>query len=140
MPDQTLNKTQQIIILFDGACLLCNSFIKIPMRYSRGNFLYVSSHSKKGIDICDDLNISSNSKMDSVYLIYDDNLNFKKKSDAVIEILRSCGFIFGLIAKIIAVFPKFIRDYFYDLISKNRSLKNSRCKIPKNLDPSKVYL
>ncbi len=36
-------KQQEMIVFFDGDCLLCNRFIHIPMKYGRSNFVYVKS-------------------------------------------------------------------------------------------------
>ena len=73
--------------------------------------------------------------IDSIILIKND-ISFTK-SDAVLEIVKDLSgywFLFGLFK----IVPKFIRDYFYDFISKNRYRffgNKDSCMIPsKNLE------
>jgi predicted DCC family thiol-disulfide oxidoreductase YuxK len=136
-----MDKQQEIIILFDGDCLLCNRFIQIPMKYGRVNFLYVSSHSEKGKEICSSIGILTNTEIDTIYLLSKGSRNFESKSNAIIEILRYCNWVHKILASLMVVFPRFIRDYFYDMIAKNRSRsKTNSCKIPLNVDKTKIYL
>jgi len=136
-----MDKQQEIIILFDGDCLLCNRFIQIPMKYGRANFLYVSSHSEKGKEICTSIGISPNTEIDTIYLLPKGGRNFESKSNAIIEILRNCNWVYKILASLMVVFPRFIRDYFYDLIAKNRSRsKTNSCKIPLNVDKNKIHI
>lgn len=72
--------------------------------------------------------------MDSIILI--DNSTIYTKSTALIKIAKKLKFPFFLL-QIFIVIPKFIRDYIYDLIAKNRYRwfgKKDHCAIPKKED------
>ena len=136
-----MEKQKKIIILFDGDCFICNRFIQIPMKYGVVNFLFVSSQSKKGEEICNRLGIISGNGIDTIYLLNEGDLNFELKSNAIVRILMSCTWYHKVLAFLIAVVPRIIRDYFYDLIAKNRvGTKNKSCKIPTNIDRNKIFL
>ena len=134
-----------MILLFDGACMLCNRFVRIPMRYAK-DFVYVSTHSQKGIEICRTFGFSDRGHTDTIYIIDNHHLKgYKDKSDAVIQILKSCGGGYRVMGYFLMIFPKMFRDGVYAFVAKNRyrfKLKNSKahCKLPKNINRSKVHL
>lgn len=136
------NFVSKKIILFDGDCMLCNRFIKIPLKYERIQFIYLSSHSEEGKKLCDEIGVLHNSKMDSVYLV-DSHINsYLKESEAVISILRSCAIIHRVIAFMLTLVPEKIRNRIYRSFARNRLRfgKERTCKLPVNIDRTRVFL
>lgn len=118
------------IILFDGVCNLCNSSVNFIIENDSKNvFKFTSLQSEKGEQLLKKYDLF-NKDIDSVILIENDKAFVK--SDAALKIARTLGgkykMIYGLI-----ILPAFIRNFFYDIIAKNRYKwfgKKDSCRIP----------
>jgi predicted DCC family thiol-disulfide oxidoreductase YuxK len=118
------------VILFDGACNLCNSAIQFVIKHDKQQkFYFASLQSDYGQKILATHSLQTN---DLNTLIYQDGDKIYVKSEAVIRIGRDAGGWLK-IAVVAYVLPLFIRDYMYNLIAKNRykifGMKN-QCMIP----------
>ena len=120
------------IVFFDGVCNFCNFTVDFIWRHNKKrNLFYASLQSdfakekllKRGVD---------NMTLQTIY--YYDGYRFYEKSQAVFMILTSLdGIVYPLLAKIALIIPRFISDYLYDIISKNRYSimgKRDSCRIP----------
>lgn len=116
------------IILFDGVCNLCNGTVQFVIKHDPDEyfrFASLQSQAGKGLLKEHDLQRSLN----TVILI--EGGKFYEKSDAVLKI---AGRLRGW--KLLSVFwilPKPIRDFVYDLISRNRYYwfgKRESCMLP----------
>ncbi|MBK9331764.1 MAG: thiol-disulfide oxidoreductase DCC family protein [Ignavibacteria bacterium] len=118
------------IILFDGVCNLCNSSVNFIIDNDRRNvFKFASLQSETGSELRKKHNLSSKD-IDSVILIDADRAYIK--SDAALRIAAELGGIYKVISYL-RFMPKFIRDFFYDIIAKNRYKwfgKKDTCRIP----------
>lgn|SRR5690554_1993372 len=135
-----MREQQKLIILFDGQCMLCNRFIRVPLNYSKKKFIFISSHSNIGEKICISFDIPTNPRKETIYLINKEKLEYKTKSEAIIEILKRCSLQFKLLAYFILIFPKFIRNPIYDLISSNRKINDKYCKIIPNNAEQEIFM
>lgn len=111
------------IIFYDGYCNLCKSSVQFVLRRDRkGIFDYIPLQEQKNTEIKFDQNLP-----ETVFLKLDNKLY--KESDAVIRILiLSSRFKYPLY--VLFLIPKFIRNFIYKLISKNRYRwfgKKSQC-------------
>jgi len=125
-----INTNNKDIILYDGVCILCNTFITVILKLdTKRKFLFSSlqsNYSKSILKITD----STDYKINTVFLIR----NGKKytKSTAVLMILTSFSNLFKIFY-IFYLIPKFIRDMIYDLIANKRYAffgKTGSCPIP----------
>lgn len=118
------------IILFDGVCNLCNSSVNFIIDNDKRNvFKFASLQSETGSELMKKHNLTSKD-IDSVILIDADRAYIK--SDAALRIAAELGGIYKLISYLRFI-PKFIRDFFYDIIAKNRYKwfgKKDTCRIP----------
>ena len=114
------------IIVFDGECLICNRFYKWVLRNDKKNvFMFTNIQSK----------------------FYSENINIDKSKDSIIvitknKILYDCDAIVYIlkitktqlvIRFIISIFPRFISNFFYQIIARNRYYlfgKKDTCYIP----------
>jgi len=118
------------IILFDGVCNLCNSSVNFIIDNDHKNvFKFTSLQSEKGIDLLKKYDLLDKN-IDSVILVENDKAYVK--SDAALKIAKTLGgkykMFYGLI-----ILPAFIRNFFYDIIAKNRYKwfgKKDSCRIP----------
>ena len=125
MSDSQLDK----IVLFDGVCNFCNSSVQFILKYDRSNSLqFASLQSPTGQALLKKYDIPS--EMDSV--IYIENGRAFIKSDAALKIARYFGGCWKALT-FFSVFPAVIRNFFYDIIARNRYKwfgKRDTCMIP----------
>ncbi|MDH3321690.1 MAG: DUF393 domain-containing protein [Flavobacteriaceae bacterium] len=105
------------IILFDGLCSLCNSSVQFILKHEKNqNFLFASLQSDAAAKILLQLNYKKND-LNSLVLIEEKHIY--TKSTAALKIIKSMKPLWSWFYIMIIV-PKFIRDFMYDLIAKNR--------------------
>ena len=125
-----INLKNKKIILFDGVCNLCNSSVHfIIKKDKKKQFLFTSLQSDAARDILLQFQLK-NSELDSILLI--ENGEIYQKSDAILKIVKHLNGIWKMSYGFIII-PKFIRDYVYMLIAKNRYRwfgKREVCMIP----------
>ena len=118
------------ILFFDGVCTVCNKTIDFFIKKDDKNAIYYASlQSKFAKELLRKQSIDSN-KMDSI--LYFSKGKLHTKSSAILRAIKELSFIYRVLFLLIII-PKFIRDFFYDLIAKNRySLfgKSSTCRVP----------
>jgi len=125
-----INLKNKKIILFDGVCNLCNSSVHfIIKKDKKKQFLFTSLQSDAARDILLQFQLK-NSELDSILLI--ENGQVYQKSDAILKIVKHLNGIWKMSYGFIII-PKFIRDYVYIIIAKNRYRwfgKKEVCMIP----------
>lgn len=122
--------TSDSILLFDGVCNLCNRVIRFVIRRDKSdNIRFAPLQSEVSAELLLKFNIDPG-KTDSV--VYLTRGKVYLKSSAVLHLLKDIGggwkILFGLI-----IIPRFIRDFFYELIAKNRYRlfgKKDHCMVP----------
>lgn len=119
------------IILFDGVCNLCDSFIQYVIRRDKRDvFRFAVQQSEIGRKILKHIGIDPE-KTDSVVL-YEPGIAYFTKSSAGAEIAKSLSGI-GRLDILNRIFPRVFSDKFYDIIAKNRYKwfgKKDNCMIP----------
>jgi len=119
------------IILFDGVCNLCDSFVQFVIKRDRNDlFRFVPLQSGLGEKILDHIGIDRK-HIDSM-IMYDPGVAYYYKSEAAIEIARSLGGVFTLTAAF-KILPKVLRNGIYDYVARNRYKwygKKDNCMIP----------
>ena len=117
------------IILFDGICNLCNKTVLFLIKHDKKNNLhFAAQQSSAGGKIMQQYFVLNDSN--SVVLIKDEKVYYK--SDAIIEISK---LLVGWpkLFKLIFIFPKGLRNWFYDIVANNRYQifgKKEHCSIP----------
>lgn len=121
---------EQRIILFDGICNLCNSAVKFVLkRDTKSVFKFASLQS----EVSKKLLINSEvSDIDSGTFVLIENGILYTRSTAALRVVKHLSGLWPLMS-VFMVVPKFIRDWVYNLISKNRYRwfgKRDTCMIP----------
>ena len=118
------------VILFDGVCNLCNSFVNFVIRNDKKEvFKFAPIQSNFGEIALKKHRINSKDT-DSIILIDDDN--YYIKSSAALYIAKNLSGAYPLLFCFMLV-PKFMRNWVYDFIAKNRYKwygKKESCMIP----------
>ena len=123
-----MNKNK-VIVFYDAYCVLCDSSIIWLIENDKNNILQFS-HFKSDFALS---KIKNTENSDTVSILTS-NGEILQKSDAVIFLLTLLK-KYVILKSIIQITPKVIRDFFYDVIAKNRYKwfgKYESCKIPKS--------
>jgi len=105
------------IILFDGICNLCNSFVqRVIKNDSKNIFKFASLQSDFGQKFLKDKHLD-HLELKTIILIEGDK--FYTKSTAALKIGKELKGIYQ-ISSILIWIPKAIRDFVYDIVSRNR--------------------
>ncbi len=111
------HEVQHPVVLFDGGCNLCSGSARfIINRDPSGIFRFAPLQSETGKKLLSKFDLP-NDKLDSIILV--ENGEYYLKSTAVLRILQRLGSLWELFYIFIWV-PTPIRDYFYDIVAKNR--------------------
>jgi predicted DCC family thiol-disulfide oxidoreductase YuxK len=117
------------IILFDGVCNFCDSSVQfIIKRDPNGNYQFASLQGETGRLLLKEFDLEEN--LDSIVYIEGDR--FYKKSAAALRICKNLEGVWRLFV-IFKIIPTPIRDFFYDIVAKNRYKwfgKKDSCMIP----------
>lgn len=102
------------IIFFDTSCLLCNKTVQVLLKVDKKQvFIFAGLSSDMGVQVLSKNDI----REDSVILFY--RGKWSVKSNAILAICKLLGFPYILIV-IFYLVPRFIRDWMYNLIARNR--------------------
>ena len=118
------------IIVFDGLCVMCNSFLNWVLHNDKDDkYLFANIQSdffEKNMDI--------NKSIDSIILIKENNIFYE--SEAIKHILKDLG-KFHILRLVLDITPTFMSNFFYKIIANNRYKifgKKDKCELPnKNL-------
>lgn len=118
------------IILFDGVCNFCDSSVNFIIDRDKKNiFKFAALQSEKGQEILEHFKLSKND-FDS-FIFIEKNMVYKKSS-AALRIAKKLGLFWKIFYPLILI-PRPIRDFFYNIIAKNRYKlfgKKDSCRIP----------
>ena len=118
------------VVLFDGICNFCSgSVLSIIKRDPKGYFRFSAIQTESGESIMKKYNIHSD-KTDSIILIENNMVYYR--SSAALRIARKLKGGWKLFYGAMII-PPFIRNFFYDLVARNRYRwfgKRDHCFIP----------
>jgi predicted DCC family thiol-disulfide oxidoreductase YuxK len=124
------------IILYDGVCKLCNRFVQSVLKHdSDDRFRFASLQSPFAKTILARHGADSN-ELDTIYTVLNfdqPNEKLATRSDAAIAILTELGDFWRGLGVFLAILPKWLRDWGYRLIARNRYRifgKYDQCLLP----------
>ncbi len=127
-------ETSAPILFFDGECNLCNGAVQfIIRRDKKEQFMFAALQSARGLQAKADLSQIQGfglKEPDSFILYYKGR--YFIKSTAALETAKLLSGFWSL-SVIGFVLPRFIRDWVYDLVARNRYKwfgKRNECMIP----------
>ncbi|WP_316738108.1 thiol-disulfide oxidoreductase DCC family protein [Pedobacter aquatilis] len=127
------------VIFFDGVCNLCNASVQFVIEHDKENyFKYSALQGNFAKEILPKFNINP-SHLNSILLV--ENGKLYTKSSAALRVAKKLNGFLPLLYVFIIV-PKFIRDWVYDIIAKNRYKwwgKQESCWVPTPELKSKFY-
>lgn len=131
-----MEENEKGIIFYDGDCGFCNKSIQFILKHRKHNLIKFaplqSSFAKKEL-----AKHNVFPSMETLYLLKNEKVF--DRSNAMLRISLFLKFPFSMLFGTIIV-PRFIRDFFYNLIAKNRhKLSISYCVIPNDDEKKNVY-
>jgi predicted DCC family thiol-disulfide oxidoreductase YuxK len=118
------------VVLFDGVCKLCNGSVNFILRRDRkGRLKLAPLQSDYGRQVIASHAMQSDSR-DSILL--QEGARLSEKSTAIIRISKYLDGLWPL-CMILLIIPRFIRDFVYDIVAKNRYHwfgKYDTCRLP----------
>ena len=135
-----VNREFQHLIFFDGVCSLCNSSIDFILKRDKKNiFLFTSLQSEEAKEVIISHNYPEEKIKGLSNIVYLRKGKIEVKSKAILYILWDLsGFFKPTILGLII--PTFMRDWLYDIVSKNRYKwfgKRETCRIPNSQEKEK---
>jgi predicted DCC family thiol-disulfide oxidoreductase YuxK len=121
-------KPTQPIIFFDGVCNLCNGAINFIIDHDKnGYFKFAPLQSEIAKEFIPQSTLENT---DSIILLDSDKIY--SKSTAALRVAKKLDGMWKILYSLI-IFPKFLRDFVYDFIAKNRYKwfgKRDTCRMP----------
>ena len=118
------------IVLFDGFCNICSGLVLFIIRRDPGmHFMFAASQSTSGKKLLQEYGIAELTRH-SIILIRDQKIY--QKSGAMLRISRRLRGFWPLFYGFI-ILPQAFRDFFYDMIARNRYRfyrKRDQCFVP----------
>jgi predicted DCC family thiol-disulfide oxidoreductase YuxK len=118
------------VILFDGVCNFCNYWVNFAIKRDRKKKLrFTSLQGETAKQLLPQYNINTTSLSSVIFI--DKGVAFTQSSAAI----RICKYLDGgwKLFYGLMIIPKFIRDFFYNVIARNRYRwfgKKETCMIP----------
>jgi predicted DCC family thiol-disulfide oxidoreductase YuxK len=114
---QAIGMKQDMIVIFDNECCLCeSSVISIMRRDRKAKFKFAPAQSNTGIELQKGYGIHALNHQ-TIILIKDGTVY--TKSDALIEIGSNLDGFWKMLS-IVKIVPKLLRDWAYSKVAKNR--------------------
>lgn len=118
------------VVLYDGVCKLCNGSMNFILpRDRKGKLKLASLQSDYSLQALASHELESD-RMDSLILL--EGTRLSTKSTAIIRISKYLDGLWPL-CMVFLIVPRFIRDFVYDTIAKNRYRwfgKYDTCRLP----------
>lgn len=118
------------IVLFDGVCNLCNGLVRFIIKRDRKGWIRFSPlQSSFGKASLEKMKMDPEEINTVVYISGDRHF---LKSSAILQILKDMGGAWKLLYGLIII-PRFIRDFIYDLVARNRYRvfgRKESCMVP----------
>jgi len=127
------------IIFFDGVCNLCNASVQFVIAHDKKDqFSFSAIQGELAKEVLPNFKVDPG-KLNTVLLLAEGKLY--TKSSAALQIAKKLSGAWPLLYGFIII-PKFIRDWFYNIIAKNRYKwwgKEESCWVPTAGLKSKFY-
>lgn len=128
------------VLIFDGVCELCSTSVNFILRWEKGHEIkFTANQNPPGRALLEQFGENPD-EVSTIYFIEQGKIY--KQSAAVLRIARRLRFPWFLGYGFIIV-PRFIRDFFYKLIARNRYRlfgQKETCRIPTPEEMSRFLL
>ena len=120
--------------MYDGQCMFCEGWVKLVLKHIKSKDIVFVPIQFSGLDAAD---LLLNSDIPSMVVIDVSSNEVYFDAVASLEVMKRLKFGIGFIAKILSILPKFITNYFYRLVGRNRHLifgRSDVCELPSDTE------
>lgn len=115
------------IVFYDGECGFCNTSVQFVLNHRKNPIYFAALQSDLATEIMRKQNVDI--EMNTLYFLEDGKLF--DRSTGALRIARHLNGGYPLIYYVGIIFPRFFRDWIYDLIAKRRhKIKPGYCAMP----------
>ncbi|MGJ8724137.1 MAG: thiol-disulfide oxidoreductase DCC family protein [Roseibacillus sp.] len=123
------------IVFFDGGCLLCSAAVQWTHRRDRrGEIWFAALESEFASQYREELGLPEAGEGAETFVYWDrERKEVTFKSSGALSLLRELGGFWAFLSVVGGLFPRSIRDWFYDLIARNRRQwfgASEECQLP----------
>jgi predicted DCC family thiol-disulfide oxidoreductase YuxK len=106
------------VLVFDGVCVLCSHWVSFVLRHDRERlYQFAAMQAPTGRELLTRHGLDPNDPKSFLLL---DGARGYTDTDAIIRVLRSFGGRWRVLAMMVRVTPRFVRDPLYRFIARNR--------------------
>ncbi|MBW7867354.1 MAG: DUF393 domain-containing protein [Brumimicrobium sp.] len=115
------------IVFYDGDCGFCSAAIQFILKNRKHSFYFIALQSTEATKFLS----TFHTQIDMNSLFYYEKGKLFNRSTAILKICRHLKTRYLLLSYLGWIFPRLIRDSFYNLIARKRlQLKSPSCIIP----------
>ena len=125
-----MNEEKHPVILFDGVCNLCTASVQYVIKHDTKHiFRFTSLQSDYGKKVLADFDLTANDQ--NSFILFSNNKIYDRSTAALMvakKLKRPVSLLYAFM-----IVPKFIRDFVYGFIAKNRYKwfgKKAACWLP----------
>ena len=119
------------VLVFDGVCVLCSHWVSFVLEHDRQRlYKFAAMQTETGRRLLTSHGLDPNDPKS--FLLLEEGRGYMD-TDALIRVLKSFGGHWRLVATLIRLMPRFLRDAFYRAIARNRYKlfgKHDLCTVP----------
>jgi predicted DCC family thiol-disulfide oxidoreductase YuxK len=124
-----MSELEKNILFFDGVCGLCNRFVDFSLKHDpHGRVLFAPLQGKTAGELLSKTDVEN---LDTV--IFYENGNLSRRSTAIVKLLSGVGGFWNVLAWLLWLIPRPLRDFGYRLTAKNRYRffgQKETCRLP----------
>lgn len=124
-----MSELEKPILFFDGVCGLCNRFVDFSLKYDpHGKVLFAPLQGQTAGEILSESDVEN---LDTV--IYYENGILHRRSTAIVKLLSAVGGFWSVLAWLLWLIPRPLRNFGYRITAKNRYRffgQKETCRLP----------
>lgn len=106
------------VLVFDGVCVLCSHWVGFVLKHDRRSlYKFAAMQTAAGRELLSSHGLDPNDPKS--FLLLEEGRGYMD-TDALIRVLKSFGGRWRLVAALIQLLPRFVRDALYRTIARNR--------------------
>lgn len=119
------------LVFYDGDCGFCNHSVQFLLTYKTKDIYFLPLQDERAQEILEPHGVKID--MNTIYVLKNDTIY--DKSTAIISLAPYLKSFFSFSLKASRIIPKMVRDFFYDIVAKNRQkLSQGYCVMPSPKD------
>jgi predicted DCC family thiol-disulfide oxidoreductase YuxK len=129
------------VVFYDGVCGFCSASIMLYLKLDvKHQLRFVSLQSKYAYEFLSKFGLAHLTKDINTSLLVMPNGVVYSQLDASLETLKILGCPYSVVGHVGLLLPRFVRDYVYGVLARNRYLimgRKDKCIVP---DPCKLLM